>query len=188
VFVRDTVLGRTTRIAPRGVAPDGSSSGATISRDGRFVAFASLATNLVPQDRNRSRDVFLFDRTEGVITLVSRGVGRRPANGASSAPSISADGAVVAFQSTASDLVCAPPCSGSNEDVNLLSDVFVFERRSGMIARVSGDPAGGWMEESVAPVVDASGTVVAFSSRHPIDATDAAHDFDLFVRVPAERP
>jgi Tol biopolymer transport system component len=178
VYVRDTTLGRTFRIAP-GAAPNGSSSMAAISHDGRFVAFASTASNLVAGDRNRSSDVFLYDRRDDAITLVSRGAGGRPGNGTSALPAMSADGTTVAFQSVASDLTS----DRSANDVNLLPDVFLFDRRTGAIARASEDDAGGWMEESGAPVLDASGTVVAFTSKHPIDAEDEANDFDLFVRV-----
>lgn len=186
-YVRDTVLGRTFRVAPRGKTPNGPSSGAVISQDGRYVVFASFASNLVPDDRNRSRDVFLFDRAQETITLVSRGVGGRSANGASGNASISADGRLVAFQSAASDLTCASSCGEIDEDVNLLHDVFVFDRRSGTITRVSEGADGGWMEESGAPALDSTGAIVAFTSKHPTDARDVANDFDLFVSVAPDR-
>jgi Tol biopolymer transport system component len=183
VFVRDTSLNQTTPIAPRGTVPDGSSMQAAISRDGRFVAFVSQATNLVEDDRNRSADVFLHERSTGAIALVSRSVTGRSANGISGNPSISGDGRLIAFQSTASDLVCAGRCPPGSEDINLLPDVFVFDRQGGTMTRVSGGADGGWMEESGAPALDAAGGIIAFSSKHPIDARDVDDDFDLFVRV-----
>jgi hypothetical protein len=48
---------------------------------------------------------------------------------------------------------------------------------------ISAGSAHGWAEESGAPQMDATGDVVAFTSRHPIDERDVANDFDLFVRV-----
>ncbi len=76
----------------------------------------------------------------------------------------------------------------ASEDINLVHDVFVFDRVTGamtLISADSADSAGGWMEESGAPAMDASGRLVAFTSRHPIHAQDLAHDFDLFVRISA---
>jgi hypothetical protein len=87
---------------------------------------------------------------------------------------VSSDGRFVAFQSEASDLVAA-------EDFNLLWDVFVFDVTTGAITRVSGDPGEVWMEPSGGPSIDGRGTVVAFSSRHPTDASDKKNDFDLYV-------
>jgi hypothetical protein len=89
----------------------------------------------------------------------------------------------VAFQSDASDLVCASRCPPESEDINLLSDVFLFDRTTGALAWISTEPSGAWMEESAAPAIDASGRIVAFTSRHPIDERDVANDFDLFVHV-----
>ena len=66
-------------------------------------------------------------------------------------------------------------------DINLLWDVFMFDRRAGRVSRLSTDPRGEWMEASGGPAVDASGGVVAFSSRHPMNASDRQNDFDLFV-------
>jgi hypothetical protein len=148
------------------------------------VAFVSDATNLVPGDKNRLADVFLYDTSTGSTVLVSHGAKGGAANGASALPAISADGGVVAFQSDASDLVCARQCGAAVEDINLLPDVFLFDRATAAVTLISGDRTGGWMAPSVAPALDASGRVVTFTSRHPIDASDDRNDFDLFVRVP----
>jgi Tol biopolymer transport system component len=185
VYIRDLQNDVTTRIAPSGSDPNGASMSPVISADGRWVAFVSDATNLVSGDRNRSSDVFLYERTTGAITLVSRGVSGRPASGASVNPALSADGRFVAFQSDASDLTCGARCPTGVEDINLLPDVFVLDRQAGTIMRISTSAAGGWMEESAAPALDALGGTVAFASKHPIDDEDVANDFDLFLRVPA---
>ena len=182
VFVRHVSAGRTVRVAPAIGRPNGASAMPAISADGNTLAFVSRATNLAPGDRNRSSDVFLYDVATRAVTLVSRTRTGGAANGASSNPAISGDGRFVLFQSEASDLAC-PPCPPDVEDINLVSDVFVFDRTTGQVACVSAGTDGSWMEESGAPAVDASGQVVAFTSRHPISPRDTGHDFDLFVRV-----
>ena len=188
IYIRDTQANTTTRInaTAAGAAPNESCLRPAISRDGAYVAFVSTATNLASSDRNRASDVFLHDRRANTTTLVSRNASGKPANGASGSPSISADGRFVAFQSDASDLVCSRRCPSSAEDINLVSDVFVFDRMTRTVAWVSTGRAGGWMEESGAPAVDGTGQVIAFTSRHPIDEQDTGHDFDLFVRIPSE--
>jgi Tol biopolymer transport system component len=182
VYLRDTGTGRTTPLGGPAGLPDDSSTMPVVSADGRFVAFASRATNLTPRDRNRSSDVFLYEIETGALTLVSRAAGGGPANGASLTPAISADGRFVAFQSDASDMACARDCRPASEDINLLPDVFIFDRLNSQISPISLSRQGPWMEESAAPAIDANGTVVAFTSRHPISPLDVLNDFDLFVR------
>jgi Tol biopolymer transport system component len=182
IYLRDTRTGVTTLVSPATPLPDDASTMPVVSADGRFVAFASRAANLVARDRNKSFDVFLHDVQIGAVTLVSQAAGGGPANGASLSPAISADGRFVAFQSDASDMACSRNCRPPTEDINLLPDVFVFDRTTGQIAPVSRGRHGTWMEESAAPAIDATGAVVAFASRHPISARDVLNDFDLFVR------
>lgn len=98
---------------------------------------------------------------------------------------MSADGRFIGFQSIASDLICARRCPAEADDINLLPDVFLYDRASNQMTWISATAAGGWAEESGAPQMDATGAVVTFSSRHPIDAADRGNDFDLFVRAPA---
>lgn len=173
VYIRDTQANTTTPVAP-GWRP-------AISADGRYVAFASAAINLVANDHNNSPDVFLADLQTGSIEIVSRNAKGASANGASTNAAVSSDGRFVAFQSDASNLVCASGCPQSLEDINLLWDVFLFDRQSRTMTRLSSDPLVAWMEASGGPAIDAAGSVVAFSSRHPIDANDKANDFDLFI-------
>jgi hypothetical protein len=112
---------RTERVSvgPGGVqADDGSeSSPPGILALGRFVAFASGATNLVKRDTNESVDVFVRDREAGTTARVSVGPGGVEGDDASRNPALSADGRVVAFGSAASDLVAG--------DNNGAFDVFV---------------------------------------------------------------
>ena len=110
VFVHDRQTGETTRVSvdSSGVQGDGDSRFAFISADGRFVAYHSNASNLVPGDTNGSLDVFAHDRQSGERELVSLGSSGTQGNDSSVAPSISADGRFVAFVSLASNLVVSP--------------------------------------------------------------------------------
>jgi Tol biopolymer transport system component len=184
VYVRDQKAGTTSQISvtESGVWPDGASVRPAVSGDGRFVTFSSEATRLVKDDNNRASDIFVHDRQSKSTRLVSRTADGRAANGRSMAPTISFDGRFVAFQSEASNLVCAKRCHSDDVDVNLLWDVFVWDGEEDRIARASEDYLGGWMEPSIGPALDAHGTVVAFASRHATDSTDQEGDFDLFVR------
>jgi Tol biopolymer transport system component len=184
VFVRDVrrQLTRCVSLPAGGGVPDGPSGSPAITGDGRYVAFTSAASNLVPRDGNQSSDVFLHDAATGQLSLVSRTSFGGSANGHSSAPAISADGRIVAFQSDASDLVCARACAARDEDIDLLADVFLMDTRTGVILEASRDTAT-WVEESVAPSLDGRGAVLAFASRHPRDGTDLNHDLDLSVSL-----
>ncbi len=158
IYVRDRQTQRTERIA------DGWDP--AISADGQYIAYVAR--------EGKIPNVVLMDRITRKSQVISRSWKRRDGNGASVNPVISADGRVVAFQSEASNLV-------QGDDFNLLWDVFVFDRKAGASLRVSEDPDEGWMEPSGGPALDAAGAIVAFSSRHPTDASDKKNDFDLFV-------
>lgn len=118
VFVRDTQMGTTTRVSLRntGGQAKGASGGASITVDGRFVSFGSNADNLVPNDTNRSADVFVRDTELGTTTRVSVAGSGAQGNSGSGEPSVSADGRFVAFTSHAGNLVVG--------DSNKLADVF----------------------------------------------------------------
>ena len=122
-----------------GVQANDSSIAATLSRDGRIVAFASNATNLVPNDLNGSIDVFVHDRLTGRTTLESVDSNGVQANGPSVEPTLSADGRYVAFWSNADNLVPA-----SIYDFNMAADVFLRDRgdASSFAAFCAGDASG----------------------------------------------
>src|SRR5262245_45553834 len=102
----------------------------SITPDGRYVAFMSVASNLVSGDTNGRNDVFLHDRQTGVTERVSVGpLGEQATGGDSDSPAISADGRFVAFRSTATNL--AP------NDTNVSPDIFVRDRQSATTTLVS---------------------------------------------------
>ena len=108
VFVRDRQTGTTRRVSVGSGGAQGNGhqlGGPAISADGRFVAFGSCATNLVPGDTNGCSDVFVRDRQTGTTQRVSVGPGGAQGNGFSVDPAISADGRFVAFESRATNLV-----------------------------------------------------------------------------------
>jgi Tol biopolymer transport system component len=106
---------------------------AGLSGDGRFVAVATSVA-LTSGDTNGLYDVFVFDRQECAIELISVDAGGGPSNGGSFLAALSADGRFVSFISLASDLVA--------NDTNATTDVFVRDRESGSTTRVSVGPAG----------------------------------------------
>jgi Tol biopolymer transport system component len=183
VFVRDLERRTTRRVSHRvdGGEPNGHSYLPTISGDGRYIAFVSEATDLVSRDKNHAPDIYLYDRETSTTTLVSRSAAGGTPNGGSTNPAISGSGRFIAFQSEASDLVCTRRCTPASRDINLVWDVFLLDRATGMTTRVSADPETGWMEPSGAPALDATGDVLAFSSRRPVNEQDRGNDFDLFV-------
>jgi T5SS/PEP-CTERM-associated repeat protein len=135
VFVKDLDTGLVVRIGPAdGSESDGPSLAPRLSADGRFVVFQSSATNLVPGIAVLKQSVYRFDRTSGVIELVSVGLDGAMPNGVSTGGSISADGRAIAFGSGASNLVVG--------DTNQTTDVFVRDLAKGTTVRASVGPAG----------------------------------------------
>jgi hypothetical protein len=159
VFVYDVSAGTIERdsVDSSGAEGNGSSKVGAISADGRFVAFDSVATNLVSGDTNGAADIFVHDRTTGVTERVSVDSAGGEADRNSSGPSISSDGGFVAFQSYATNLV-----SG---DTNGREDIFVHDRSTGTTTRVSVDSNGTEADlDSHSPKISASGATVAFQS------------------------
>lgn len=106
VFVRDIVAGTTTRVSvdSAGNPGNGVSGQPKISKDGRFVVFASLATNLVPKDTNNKADIFIHDLATATTSRLSVDGSLNQANGHSGVPALSGNGQYVVFASEASNL------------------------------------------------------------------------------------
>ncbi|MCC5954062.1 MAG: S-layer homology domain-containing protein [Acidimicrobiia bacterium] len=157
VFVHDRSTGTTERvsIATDGTEANDASGSPSISADGRFVAFTSEATNLVPGDTNNATDIFVRDRIAGTTQRVSVSSNGDQANSGSLNPSISADGRYVAYASFATNLVPG--------DTNGVADIFVRDLTTGATERVSTSAFGAQTNgASFAPSISANGNVIAY--------------------------
>lgn len=164
VFVHDRLTGKTTRVSvdSEGLEGNSGSINASISPNGRYVAFMSAASNLVPGDANDVIDIFVHDRTTDQTTRVSVDSAGVEGNSSSVGSSISADGRYVAFESLADNLV--------PEDTNEAFDVFVHDLSAGATTRASVQSGGGQATQSGGSggtAISADGRFVAFTSSSP---------------------
>jgi Tol biopolymer transport system component len=158
-------------------ANDVSVGSISVSADGSRVAFASDADNLVANDTNGWRDVFVHDLSSGTNLLVSADASNQTSGiGFSSEPAISADGGWVAFSSSASNLV-----SG---DANNAQDVFIRDltaQRTELVS-INKTGAGPGNAASYTPAVSATGRYVLFRSKATDLATGSYSGTNLFLR------
>lgn len=145
------------------------------SPDGRYVAFQSRATNLVPGDMNRESDIFVKELATGNIERVSTNTTGEEANGGSYEPQWAPDGARLAFTSAASNLV--------SRDWNSSLDVFVKQLDTGDVRRVStGDANQEAAGDSITPRWSPDGHVIAFvSNAKNLEDGDSQFD-DVFTK------
>ena len=159
IFLRDTQTNTTSLVSRVGLgnAGDGASSQPTISTDGSFVAFTSLATNLAATPGGSGTQIFLRDTQTNTTSLVSRvGLGNA-GDGASSQPTISTDGSFVAFTSAASNLAPIPGASGTQ--------IFLRDTQTNttsLVSRVGLGNAGDGASSQ--PTISTDGSFVAFTS------------------------
>jgi Tol biopolymer transport system component len=179
IFRHDVVTGITIRVSvdSNGVQGNGGSYYPAISGDGRFVAFQSEATNLVPGDTNLFDDIFVHDVLTGTTTRASLDANGLEATGDSTLPAISQDGRFVAF-STFAPLV--------SEDTNGASDIYVRDlvlRTTTLVSVGVGGLANG---DSFLPSLSADGRFVAFQSEASnlvVGDTNARSDIFVHDRV-----
>lgn len=178
ILIRDLQEGTTGLVSVRtdGTQGDAGSDNPSISYDGRYVAFESVATNMVNSDGNGVRDIFVRDRLSGITTIESVNTSGLEANGLSQGPSISDDGSRVAFFSDATDIVAG--------DVNSFSDVFVRDRIAGTSQVATVNSSEVWSASGSAfPVLSGDGSCVAFIGvADDLDASDMNGTLDVFVR------
>src|SRR5262245_44626673 len=184
-YVRDLQTNTTTPVdrasGANGAFGDSFSLDASISADGRFVAFSSLASNLSPEDGDLIEDVFVRDLQTNTTTLVSRAGGANGAtgDGDSATAAISADGRFVAFSSFAANL---DPADHTGDE-----DIFVRDLQTNTTTLVSradgadGAKANNGLSDN--PTISADGRFVAFfSTATNLDPADNDTTGDLYVR------
>jgi Tol biopolymer transport system component len=181
VFVTDQRTGRTQRIAPpRGLA--GQVYEPALSADGRWLAFTALMADVSA--------VYLRDLRTGATHLVSRASGRAgaPADADSYEPSVSADGARVAFSSAAGNLAPGPDAGrlvsapGSAPAGTAISRVFVRDVRTHETTLAAPSPRGDALAADATafePALSGDGSVVAFSARNGGDRAAGVFARDL---------
>ena len=178
IFVHDRKTGETERasVSSNGTQGNLTSFDASISANGRFVAVASRAGNLVPNDTNDSPDIFVHDRRTGATERVNVNSGGVRGNDRSFGPVISAHGRHLAFSSYASNLV--------KGDTNAATDVFLRDRRTGGTQRVSVGSGGaeGDGDSYYASISARGGRFVSFvSAAWNLVENDTNDSRDLFI-------
>jgi Tol biopolymer transport system component len=176
VYLRDTDTGATTLISraegAAGAAAAGDSRNPAVSPDGRFVAFESDADNLSDADDDSVTNVYVRDTQEATTTLVSQAPAG-PASGPSHNPSVSNNGAFIAFDSAAPNL--------SETDDDSVVDVFVRDMSLGTNALISKPATGGAANgNSSDPSISSTGQKIAFTS----DADNLVNtDVDAYTNI-----
>ena len=178
IFIRDRLTQETRRLSVNssGIQGNGQSMNPYITPDGRYVAFDSSASNLVSDDTNGQRDIFLYDMVTNELKRANvSSSGAQATGGFSSAANVTPDGRYVVFNSAATNLVTG--------DINGQQDVFVHDMITGQTQRASvstsGTEGSGQSQEGV---ISADGRYVAFvSSANNLVAGDSGQ-WDIFVR------
>lgn len=148
--------------APGGGAGDAQSWAPSITPDGRYVTFMSLASNLTGSDDSDSHwDIFVKDNRTGATTKVSTGLDGAAANGDSTGADISDDGRYVVFESTATNLVAG------DDQATYANEIFVKDLKTNKITRlISKNRGAGDDGNDGSPSISADGSVIAFRSTH----------------------
>lgn len=154
---------------------DGPSRDPVTSFNGRYTAFTSSATNLVPLDGNASNDVFRYDSATQTTVAVSATPSGSTSNGSSGKATMSLDGRYIAYESTASDIAPA-------DDTKKTFDVFRYDAITGDTTLVSRPSSRGAYPGSFAPSLSGDGRWVAFVSRSGTFVQhDTNHNDDVFL-------
>ena len=176
IFVRDTLTNTTTRVSldSAGNQANEGANNPSISVSGRFVAFSSYSSNLVPGDTNNTSDIFVRDTLTNTPTRVSLDSAGNQANDFCLGMSISADGRFVAFSSYSSNLML--------RDTNDASDVFVRDTLTNTTTRLSvGSEGNQGNQSSFGGSISADGRIVVFDSEASnLVSGDTNNTWDVF--------
>src|SRR3990172_9405691 len=177
IFVHNRQTGATERVSVSSAGGQGSGGHnyqPSVTGDGRYVAFRSVASNLVPGDDNAVQDIFVHDRQTGATERVSVTSAGGQATNNSYEPTISGNGRYVTFRSRAADLVAG--------DTNANDDIFVHDLQTGTTERVSVASGGGQSDGySANPTITSDGRFVGFySNASDLTSNDANAAGDIF--------
>ena len=174
VFLADRQAGTVERVssANGGGLGDGDSINASVSPDGRYVVYESLAQNLGGVAGNGKQQIFLVDRQLGTTTRVSALSDGTPGNGDSSDAHVSADGRFVVFESLATNLTALDGAA---------ADIFLKDMSTGQVAKLSvGHLIRQESTSGYDPVMSADGNIIAFLSMSRVTADDTNNSGDVF--------
>ncbi len=157
VFLRNIATGDTKLISrgSNGGGGNGPSIGLALSADGRYALFSSDADDLVGDDTNNTTDIFLYDRIQDSLTLVSQ-KGGVLGDDESTDATMTPDGRFILFQSSATNL-------GTN-DVSEVPDLFLFDRENRSLKTVTEGLLGGQKRPNFDVSMSVDGRYVAFLS------------------------
>ncbi|BAQ63741.1 Calx-beta domain-containing protein [Geminocystis sp. NIES-3709] len=159
----------------------GDSTNSSVSDDGRYVVFQSNVNNLIPTvtDTNGTTDIFLFDKNNNSLTLISKKINAvapvTTANASSINPIISDNGRYIAYESVASDLVSV--------DSNGVRDIFVYDIQLGTNKLISLRPNGvQTTADSRNATISDNGEFIAFESNDAsLVSSDNNNLTDIFI-------
>lgn len=176
VFWRDrwTNTTRLVSVTADGSNGDNASSDPAISADGQSVAFVSAAGNLAGADADGSRDVFLWRAATGKVERVSQAAAGTPANAESFEPSISGDGTIVAFSSSANNLAAGQRRTST-------TDVYVKDMRSGEVTLLSREERTSQGAGASRPSISDDGTRVVFNAADALRDDDRNGLWDIYL-------
>jgi Tol biopolymer transport system component len=159
VYEKDLVTGQITLVSVNATGTKGNahSGRPSLTTDGSIVTFRSQSTNLLAADTDSAFDIYLKNLSSGTLRLVSADASGAGGNGASTTPMISADGTLVAFRSSATNLTAA--------DTDSIYDILVKNLATGTVTLASVTSTGTKSNgSSVNPSLSADGSAVAFGT------------------------
>jgi hypothetical protein len=178
VFVKDMQTGQVERVnvSTSGAQANQTSSAEGVTPDGKYVVFSSTASNLISGDTSTRRKIYRHDTVTGETILVSTNAAGQQANNNSSGSSVSSDGQLVSFQSSASNLV------SDSKTNSFVMDIYFKNLGDGSITRVDKTTTGGWPSQGAdSAMISADGGTVVFESNDvSLVANDTNGKTDIF--------
>jgi hypothetical protein len=172
VYIRDLLNNTTELISKTSAGAPVEGQGPDISADGRYVVYYSSSSNVVSGDTNGVSDIFLYDRKSDTTTLLSKSDTGTLGNASVSYPSISCDGAYIAFNTNATNLV--------SDDTNGYADTFLVDRINNTIKdlTINGNDSSSYSDT---PQISCDGSTIVFgSSANNLITGDTNSLYDLF--------